>query len=363
MHCASLGEFEQGKPLLEAIKKQYPTVMIVLSFFSPSGFEVQKNYPGADAVIYLPMDSKANAQKLISTINPSLVLWVKYEYWFYYLEALQQQKIPVLLVSGIFRNSQPFFKWYGGRWKNALNTFSHFFVQDQEAVELLSSIGINQNIANSGDTRFDRVIDIAAQFVPLPLIEQFCGDSQTIVAGSTWETDEVELIHFVRANPHLKFIIAPHQVDKQNIKDVQKEFAGSVLYSSLILSEPILSNTLIIDNVGMLSQLYHYASVSYIGGGFGKDGVHNVLEAAVYGKPVIYGPEFEKFIEAAELINCAGAVSITNALELEKVLNALLNDDLLLTATGAAAKQYVYANAGASKKIMDYIQEKRLLTN
>ncbi len=363
MHCASLGEFEQGRPALEALKKNYPAVKIVLTFFSPSGYEIQKKYTGADDIFYLPIDSKANAAKLIKAINPSLVLWVKYEYWFYYLEELKQQRIPLLLVSGIFRPGQPFFKWYGKIWKNILPAFTHFFVQDEDSKNLLAGIGIENNVTVTGDTRFDRVIEIAEKFEHLPLIEQFCGENKVIVAGSTWEEDETELIHYVRANPHIKFIIAPHEIDEQNLKDVQKEFAGSILYSDLALNQPVTSNVLIIDNIGMLSRLYRYADITYVGGGFGDDGVHNVLEPAVYGKPVIYGPEFEKFIEAIELTACGGGISIASALELEKVLTEFWNDELLLKSSGESAKNYVYSNSGATKKITAFIQEKRLLIN
>ena len=332
MHCASLGEFEQGRPVIENLKKQYPTVKIVLSFFSPSGYEVQKNYTGADAIFYLPVDSKANAKKLIEVIKPSLVIWVKYEYWFYYLQELKQQNIPVLLVSGIFRNSQPFFKWYGKYWKKILLSFAHFFVQDEASKKLLAGIGIDKNVTVSGDTRFDRVIEIAEKFEHIPLIQQFCGNNKIIVAGSTWEDDEAELIHYVRANPQIKFIIAPHEIDAENLKDVQKEFAGSIFYSELADNQQPTATVLIIDNVGMLSRLYHYADITYVGGGFGDDGVHNVLEAAVYGKPVIYGPEFEKFIEAIELTSCGGGIIINSALELEKELTALwTNHELIKT--------------------------------
>lgn len=363
MHCASLGEFEQGRPVIENLKKQYPAVKIVLSFFSPSGYEVQKNYTGADAIFYLPVDSKANAKKLIEVIKPSLVIWVKYEYWFYYLKELKQQNIPVLLVSGIFRNSQPFFKWYGKYWKKILLSFAHFFVQDEASKKLLAGIGIDKNVTVSGDTRFDRVIEIAEKFEHIPLIQQFCGNNKIIVAGSTWEDDEAELIHYVRANPQIKFIIAPHEIDAENLKDVQKEFAGSIFYSELEDNQQPTATVLIIDNVGMLSRLYHYADITYVGGGFGDDGVHNVLEAAVYGKPVIYGPEFEKFIEAIELTSCGGGIIINSALELEKELTALWTNHELIKTVGEAAKNYVYSNAGASKKIMAYIQEKRLLIN
>lgn len=363
MHCASLGEFEQGRPVLEALKKNYPAVKIVLTFFSPSGYEIQKKYTGADDIFYLPIDSKVNAAKLIKAINPSLVLWVKYEYWFYYLEELKQQRIPLLLVSGIFRPGQPFFKWYGKIWKNILPAFTHFFVQDEDSKKLLAGIGIENNVTVTGDTRFDRVIEIAEKFEHLSLIEQFCGENKVIVAGSTWEEDETELIHYVRANPHIKFIIAPHEINEQNLKDVIKEFAGSILYTELVLNQPVTSNILIIDNIGMLSRLYRYADITYVGGGFGDDGVHNVLEPAVYGKPVIYGPEFEKFIEAIELTACGGGISIASALELEKVLAEFWNDELLLKSSGESAKNYVYSNSGATKKIIAFIQEKRLLIN
>ena len=363
MHCASLGEFEQGRPVIENLKKQYPSVKIVLTFFSPSGYEVQKNYDGADAIFYLPIDSKTNAKKLIKVINPSLVIWIKYEYWFYYLQELKQQNIPVLLVSGIFRVSQPFFKWYGGIWKKILPCFTHFFIQDETSKKILATIGIDKNVTISGDTRFDRVIEIVEKFEHIPLIKQFCSDSKIIVAGSTWEDDEAELIHYVRANPQIKFIIAPHEIDAENLKDVQKEFAGSIFYSELVASQQSTANVLIIDNVGMLSRLYYYADITYVGGGFGDDGVHNVLEAAVYGKPVIYGPEFEKFIEAIELAECGAGIIINSALELEKQLTTLWSNPELLKSISNTAKNYVYSNRGASKKIMDFIQEKRLLTN
>ena len=363
VHCASLGEFEQGRPVIENIRKQFPESKIVLTFFSPSGYTVQKNYSGAHAVFYLPMDSKSNAKKFIDIIKPSLVIWVKYEYWFYYLQELKKQEIPVLLVSGIFRENQPFFKWYGGFWKAVLPCFTHLFLQDKSSEILLNSIAVEENITVNGDTRFYRVIEIAEKFEDLPLIKAFCGNSKIIVAGSTWEDDEAELIHYVRANPNIKFIIAPHEIDAENLKDVQKEFTGSVFYSDLIEGNIINSNVLIIDNVGMLSRLYHYADITYIGGGFGDDGVHNVLEAAVYGKPVIYGPEIDKFIEAVELTDCGGGIVINNAIEFEKVADNLWKNKPELIAAGAAAKNYVYSNSGASKKIMDYIYANRLLTN
>jgi len=370
MHCASLGEFEQGRPLLESLKQHYPHITIVLTFFSASGYEVMKNYKGADHIYYLPMDSSSNAKRMIDALNPTLVLWVKYEFWYYYLHELKNRGIPVLLISGIFWSTHSFFQWYGKIWRQMLFCFKHLFVQNETSKVLLAGIGFTENVSVTGDTRFDRVIEIAEQFETLPLIEQFCGDSNVLVAGSTWEDDEAELTHYVRANPQIKFIIAPHEIDAANLKDVKKEFPDSIFYSALVNNQQQTINKqvktphiLIIDNVGMLSRLYQYADVTYVGGAFGADGVHNVLEAAVYGKPVIFGPEYEKYSEAIGLVGCGGGITIENALELESTLNELWNDETLLTTKGKASKNYVYANKGASKKIIQFIQENRLLTS
>ncbi len=368
MHCASLGEFEQGRPLLEYIKLNDPQQKIVLTFFSPSGFEVMKDYKGADHVFYLPMDSADNAKKFLDAVNPTLVLWVKYEYWFYYLATLKQRNIPVLLVSGIFRGNQPFFRWYGDIWRNMLGCFTHFFVQNSESKELLSSLGLKENVGVNGDTRFDRVLEIADHFTDVPHIAGFCNSQTVIVAGSTWEEDEIELLHFVNTNPEIKFIIAPHEINQQNLSDVKEEFPKSILYSNYVSDQnenknEKVPNVLIVDNVGLLSRLYKYATICYIGGGFGGDGVHNVLEAAVYGKPVVFGPVYEKFYEALGLVKASGGISIDGPVSLEKVLNTLLQDEEERLSRGAAARKYVEDNAGASKKIIQFIQEKRLLTN
>jgi 3-deoxy-D-manno-octulosonic-acid transferase len=370
MHCASLGEFEQGRPVLESLKQQYPHITIVLTFFSASGYEVMKNYKGADHIYYLPMDGSSNAKRMVDALNPTLVLWVKYEFWYYYLHELKNRNIPVLLISGIFWSKHSFFKWYGKIWRQMLLCFTHLFVQNENSKDLLATIGFPGNVSVTGDTRFDRVIEIAEKFEPLPLIKQFCGDSKVFVAGSTWEDDEAELTHYVRGNPQIKFIIAPHEIDASNLNDVKKEFPDSIFYSALANNQQLAINeqiktphVLIIDNVGMLSRLYQYADITYVGGGFGADGVHNVLEAAVYGKPVIYGPEYEKYSEAIGLVECGGGISIENALELESTLNQLWKDEKLLATKGNAAKDYVYANKGASKKIIQFIQEKRLLTS
>lgn len=374
MHCASLGEFEQGRPLLEELKSNASTgsaskVKIVLTFFSPSGYEVMKDYKGADHVFYLPMDSAVNAKKFLDAVQPSLVLWVKYEYWFYYLSEIKQRNIPAILVSGIFRPNQPFFKWYGSIWRKMLQTFTHFFVQNEESKSLLLKLGFKDNISINGDTRFDRVLEIAKNFKPVPYIDAFCGNSHVIVAGSTWEEDEIELLHFVNVHKEIKFIIAPHEIDKLNLKDVKDEFPNSIFYSDLstVASAKVdneqrhFPNVLIIDNIGMLSRLYNYATVTYIGGGFGADGVHNVLEAAVYGKPVVFGPVYEKFDEATGLVKADGGISIDGPVNLEAVLNNLLNDEAERKRRGEAARLYVQENAGASKKIIQFIQEKHFL--
>lgn len=369
MHCASLGEFEQGRPLLEELKrhasKGSPSkIKIVLTFFSSSGYEVMKDYKGVDFIFYLPVDSKPNAKKFLDLINPSLVFWVKYEYWFYYLTEIKERNIPTILISGIFRGNQPFFKWYGAIWKQMLESFTHFFVQNDESKLLLATLGYTKNVTINGDTRFDRVLEIAENFTPVEGIERFCGDAPVIVAGSTWEEDDIELLHFVNVNKHVKFIIAPHEIDRSNLKDVKEEFPDSIFYSELEDQQQSTANVLIIDNIGMLSRLYKYATITYVGGGYGADGVHNVLEAAVYGKPVVFGPVYEKYYEAIGLVSCGGAISIDGGpVKLETVLNGLLNDETERKRRGEAAVQFVQENAGASKKIMQFIQEKRLLTS
>lgn len=377
MHCSSLGEFEQGRPVLEAIRQQYPDTKILLTFFSPSGYEVRKDNSGADYVMYLPMDSKANVRKFISLVQPDLVIWIKYEYWFYYLTELKKRHIPLILVSGIFRKDQPFFKWYGRLHWYMLESFNHLFVQTKTSKQLLGTIGFTNNVSISGDTRFDRVVQIAEQFKPIDLITQFCGDSTVIVAGSTWPEDEEELDHYANMHPEIKFIIAPHEIDEDHLKDIESLFKYSVRFSQLPLSnspkpvprnrpletEKRPPNTLIIDNIGMLSKLYKYATIAYVGGGFGDDGVHNVLEAAVYGKPVVFGPVYEKYVEAVVLVEQGGGIVVNTALELEETFDELLTDPNAYEASCEAARNYVYNNKGATDRVMQFIQENRLLTN
>jgi 3-deoxy-D-manno-octulosonic-acid transferase len=367
MHCASLGEFEQGRPLLEAIGLQYPNHKIVLTFFSPSGYNIRKNYAGAHLIMYLPMDSPTTARAFIDAVNPSLVLWVKYEYWFYYLRELKNREIPVLLISGIFRESQPFFKWYGNFWRGILPSFAQMFVQTSQSEDLLNAIGIKEKIVVAGDTRFDRVVQIAEKWEPLgDEVAQFCGNHPVLVAGSTWEEDEELLIHYAKVSPEIKFIIAPHEVSPERIGDLQKEFPHSILYSTLSGDLPFpleKANVLIIDNMGILSRLYKYASITYVGGGFNKSGIHNILEAAVYGKPVIFGQVYEKFAEARELVEIGGAFSVDDALDLENLLNSLFEDSEALEKSSLASKEFVYGQRGATSKILSYIERNRLLTS
>jgi 3-deoxy-D-manno-octulosonic-acid transferase len=362
MHCASLGEFEQGRPVLQKIKDEFPDTFLVISFFSPSGFEIIKNDKDFKNIFYLPMDSKIHAEKWMNILNPRLVLWVKYEYWHYYLDEIKKRNIPLLMVSGIYRSNQTFFKWYGGFYCKMLNAFTHFFVQHESSKEQLEKLIDVGKITVSGDTRCDRVIHIAKHFKEVEGIADFCGESEVVVGGSTWEEDETEWIHYVRLHPEIKFIIAPHEVDEENLHDLKKEFEGSVFYSEWIANKNTReSNCLIIDHIGTLSRLYHYATITYVGGGFGDDGLHNILEAAVYGKPVIFGPEFDKNFEAEELIECGGAISVENAIELEKVVDGLLKSKDELSSRSKAAKNYVYKNAGATDKIISFIKMESLL--
>jgi len=376
MHCASLGEFEQGRPVIAKMKEDFPEIVIFITFFSPSGFEIVKNNKDFKNIFYLPMDSPSHAKKWLHILKPDLVLWVKYEYWHYYLQEIKRKKIPLLMISGVYRSNQIFFKWYGGLYRNMLNCFTHFFVQNEDSKMQLRLLITAEKITVSGDTRCDRVIDVAESFKEIPGIPGFCGNNKVIVMGSTWEDDEAEWTHYVKQHPEIKFIIAPHEIDEENLTDIKKEFPGSVLYSEWLEGKGRgirnevpgfrdqvsgedtgkTANCLIIDNIGMLSLLYRYATITYVGGGFGYDGLHNILEAAVYGKPVIFGPQYDKNFEAEEMIDSSGAISIENALELEKVVNNLLNNKEELLSRSASAKKYVYKNAGASDKIILFIK-------
>lgn len=358
MHCASLGEFEQGRPVLEALRQKFPDAILIVTFFSSSGYEVRKNYKGADHVFYLPTDSASHAKRFLEIVQPSLVLWVKYEYWFYYLREIHRRQIPVLLISAIFLPSQVFFKPYGSLHRKILSFFSQIFVQTETSKELLSTIGISEKVQVSGDTRFDRVIDIASQFREVAPVAAFCDHYPVVVAGSTWQEDEEELDHYANIHPDIRFVIAPHEITPERIKEVQALFKYSILYSQYVKGEQVAGSTpnvLIIDNIGMLSRLYHYATICYVGGGFGDEGVHNVLEAAVFGKPVIFGPVFHKFIEPQELVEEGGAFSFANALALEELLNRLFADENLYKKACTTSREYVMSHRGARDKILTYI--------
>jgi len=377
MHCASLGEFEQGRPLLEKLRSQYPHYKLLLTFFSPSGYEIRKDFKGADWVFYLPMDGVRNAKRFLQIVSPSLVIFVKYEFWYYYLKEINRRKIPLLLVSALFRADSGYFKWHNGLQRKMLFFFQHVFVQTEASKKMLVSIGLTDNCSVSGDTRFDRVIEIAENAGEIPSIEKFIADKKTLVAGSTWPADEELLLKTMEAinDPLLQLIIAPHEINSEHISQLQKLFPNAVLYSQLLQGSPSgqtstvaapgrieASNTLIMDNIGMLSRLYKYACITYIGGGFGK-GIHNTLEAAVYGKPVLFGPVHHKFNEAMDLIDSGGAISINKAEDCITAIQKLLNDAKEYAASAESARKYVYANKGATEKVMRFIQENRLLTN
>lgn len=364
MHCASLGEFEQGRPILEWIRANYPNHCILLSFFSPSGYEIRKNYAGADYVCYLPMDNARNARRFIEITHPALVIWVRYEFWYHYLHILSGKKIPIVLIAGRFRKSQPFFKSYGRLHRHMLTCFQHLFLQDTASAELLKKIGVLK-ITVAGDTRYDRVSAIAEKFEPIPEIESFVRDYPVIVGGSTWPEDEEELDHFANTRPDIRFLIAPHEIDEEHLGDIEKLFRHTIRFSAWKQEQDAGSaaNVLIIDNIGMLSRLYKYATLAYVGGGFGDDGLHNILEAAVYGVPVLHGPVYDRFPEATDLIEAGGGFAVASALEVENRFQNLLTDkNALLTASRAAAK-FVADRRGASAIIQAYLEENRLLTS
>ncbi len=352
VHCASLGEFEQGRPVLEQLRQQYPQKKILLTFFSPSGYEVRKAYPHSDTILYLPLDSKHHAQQLIKRFNIELAIFVKYEYWYYYLTTLRQQNIPTVLVSGIFRERHWIFRSF---FKPALQAFTHFFVQDDASGQLLTAHGYS-NHTLAGDTRFDRVAEQAKQPTKFPLIEKWAGKSRVVVAGSTWPADETMLIDYMRKTEEdAKLIIAPHETSPQRIAQLQQQTGNlSVLNSELSETHIPDSRILIVDSVGMLASLYAMAHVAYVGGGFGA-GVHNTLEAAVYGVPVIVGPRYEKFKEIKELIKLGGIFTVGGYTGLAMRLDSMLLDDAAHQQAGNACAQYCREHRGATGTIMQYL--------
>lgn len=352
MHCSSLGEFEQGRPVLEQLRKQYPEYRLLLSFFSPSGYEQRKNYPGADLVTYLPIDGPANAKRFLDIVKPEKVFFVKYDYWFYYLKTCHDRQIPLYIFSAIFRPSQPFFKWYGGLHREMLGYFTCLFVQDNASLELLEKHIPGLPVSIAGDTRFDRVVEIAERSVVPEIIQAFSLDHRVLVAGSTWPGDESLLSDALAHFPEIKCVIAPHEISEKHLTELEDLLPSTIRYSRF--TEGTSARVLIIDNIGMLSSLYRVATVSYIGGGFGS-GIHNTLEAAVYGVPVIFGPNYQRFREAVELVECGAGFVVRNKEELIQVLDGLLNKESARKMAADQASNYVTMGRGATAKILGEI--------
>nr|WP_271393881.1 glycosyltransferase N-terminal domain-containing protein [Aequorivita sinensis] len=356
-HCASLGEFEQGVPIMEEMKKAKPGHKIIVSFFSPSGYEIKKNTSLADVVVYLPMDTPLNAKRFIDAIHPSLSIFVKYEFWPNYLLQLKKKNIPTLLVSGVFRDNQIFFKPYGGFMRKALKSFNHFFLQEENSVKLLNSIGF-KNTTLSGDTRFDRVSHQIEMNNTLKFAKEFKGDALCVVCGSTWPEDEAVLLDYINSAPrNVKFIIAPHKIEQSKIEAfTEKLYKQKVILHSqkddVNLAE---YSVLIIDCIGLLTKLYSYADIAYVGGAMGRTGLHNILEPATFGVPIIIGKNYHEFPEAIRLRNLAGLFSISNPLELSDVLTKLVSDANYRKKTGMISGHFVNSNTGATKKVLDYI--------
>lgn len=356
IHCASLGEFEQGRPIIEKLRKSKPSYKIVLSFFSPSGYEVRKDYEEVDIVVYLPLDSVKNAKKFVEMVQPSLAIFVKYEFWPNILKELKRNSIQTILVSGIFREDQVFFKFYGGWMKKSLSSFSHFFVQNKNSQKLLENIGVN-NVTLSGDTRFDSVNTILGQENRLDFLEDFVKDKQVLVAGSTWPIDESYLISFLnmKQSENFRCIIAPHNI---NSKDIEK-LRNNIELETALYSEGQINKTakvFIADTIGILTKIYSYADMAYVGGGFDKEGVHNILEPAVFSIPLVIGPIYDKFEEAKELVDLKGCLVASDEIQLIDHLNELNNNEDYRLEIGNIAGSYIKNNLGATKIILNYIE-------
>ena len=361
-HAASLGEFEQGLPLIERLRREQPARKILLTFFSPSGYEVRKDYKGADVVCYLPFDSPTAARRFIKWARPEMAFFIKYEFWRNYIDVLSKKSIPVYSVSSIFRPGQIFFRWYGRKYARCLRRITHFFVQNERSVELLRTIGVQDNVTIVGDTRFDRVIDIRNNARPLPLVEQFTRAKEdsnaapfVLVAGSSWQPDEDIILDYVNRHPDLRLVIAPHVVNNAHIQEIEQKLTTPALrYSQATLENVDDYRVLIIDGYGLLSSIYRYATVAYVGGGFGV-GIHNVPEAAVYGIPVIIGPNHQRFAEAVALIANGGCKSIKNAEDFFVIMDDFLENPAHIAQAGSAAGDYIHQNAGATPVIYQHV--------
>lgn len=356
-HAASLGEYEQGLPVMEKVRAAHPGYKIVLTFFSPSGYEVRKNATTADAIVYLPMDTLANAKKFLSIVQPQKVFFIKYEFWPNYLNELKNTGVPVYLISGLFRKNQVFFKWYGGFYRKALQTFTHFFVQYESSKTLLQSIGFN-NATVSGDTRYDRVSEILERDNNLPFIEEFINSKTTVVFGSSWPKDEAMFMDFVNTANDAKFIIAPHTTGADHIAEIKNSLTKkTVLFSEKEGKNLAEYDVLIIDTIGILTKIYSYADVAYVGGGFGTSGLHNILEPAAFGVPVIIGPNHQKFPEAVALVNMGGCIAASNKQDMNDALSSLVYNDDYRWEKGHIAGTFVNMNRGAVNIILNNIAE------
>ena len=363
-HAASLGEFEQGRPLMERLRRDHPEYKILLTFFSPSGYEVRKNYEGADIITYLPLDTITNARRFLRAINPVMAFFIKYEFWYNYLHILKHRNIPVYSVSSIFRPDQVFFKWYGRQYSRVLNCFTHFYVQNEVSKELLAKIGIT-NVSIVGDTRFDRVLQIKEAAKKLPIVETFMKESgqkpKVFVAGSSWQPDEEIFIKYFNEHRDWKLIIAPHVIGEDHLQQIEHMLSGRkvIRYSAAVANTQLstlnsqlsIADVLIIDCFGLLSSIYRYGDVAYVGGGFGVS-IHNTLEAAVWDKPVIFGPENKKFQEAQGLKQCGGGFEIHGYDDFARLMDRFASDPVYLEQQGHQAGQYVQSLAGATEKVM-----------
>ena len=357
IHVASLGEFEQGRPIIEKIRAEKPEYRILVTFYSPSGYEIRKNYEGADYIFYLPSDTPSNVRQFLDIVRPEVAIFIKYEFWLNMLAELQRRKVRTYIASSIFRRNSIFFRSYGDMWRNALNAFDMIFVQDDNSKQLLSEIGYDNSIV-AGDTRFDRVATIAAAAKRIEVIEQFKGESLLFVAGSTWGPDEDILLPLINANPSIKFVIAPHEMEESRIARIEKEAThGAVRYTRLDKESLADKQVLILDTVGLLSSVYGYATWAYIGGGFGV-GIHNTLEAATFGLPIAFGPNFSKFKEARDMVSLGAARSVTSKEELEQWFTPLRDNADLLAETSHTAKEYTSKNQGATEIIFKSIFQK-----
>lgn len=356
IHASSMGEFEQARPVLEGIRNEFPQLRIVVTFFSPSGYEIRKDYPHADAVLYLPLDTPRNARRFLDILQPQVALFVKYDFWFNFLKELKQRQIPTFIFSAIFRPSQFFFKSYGGWFRRQLEVFTHFFVQNEESESLLQGIGF-KNVTIAGDTRFDRVIQIASTAGTNEIVERFLAGKTAVLAGSTWPPDEAMLHRFITTTPHdVKLIIAPHEIDRHHVEQVKRLFGDMAVCYSDVEEEQDISGykVLIVNTMGMLSSLYRYSHIAYIGGGFGK-GIHNILEAVVYGTPVCFGPNHSKFQEAKDILALGGGIYVLNADDLSYVINNWLDNDELWKSASEVCHKYTHDNKGSAEKILSVV--------